>query len=277
MVEGTKNMAAVQASQTLLRSELAGAAGSQMIERPTDNMDLWEKVFKSDPKYVKKVNTRGGFHTPCAQSQIMEATKLWGPMGRKWGVSDEPVTFNCPDGMVVLKVTLWYMMGGDRCSVSQYGSASWMNGKDNDAPKKARTDGTTKCLSLLGFNADIFLGMWDDSKYVNQINEEGKFGMNMGKELKDKQKEIFSVARKLPLQQNNFVADFGKKKLSADEWFNLHEMTLLMKDSFEIIDSLPEGKERQVIETYINTMNNTCVQWNAVKQKLDLLLKEEVQ
>ncbi len=36
---------------------------------------------------------------------------------------------------------------------------------DEEAWKKARTDATTKGLSMLGFNADVFLGLWDDSKY----------------------------------------------------------------------------------------------------------------
>ena len=27
-------------------------------------------------------------------------------------------------------------------------------------------------MSHLGFNADIFLGMWDDNRYVNQMKEE---------------------------------------------------------------------------------------------------------
>ena len=44
--------------------------------------------------------------------------------------------------------------------------------KDTDCMKKATTDGLTKCLSFLGFNADIFLGKFDDCKYVQQVTEE---------------------------------------------------------------------------------------------------------
>ena len=35
-----------------------------------------------------------------------------------------------------------------------------------DAPKMAVTDGLTKALSHLGFNADVFLGEHDGSKYA---------------------------------------------------------------------------------------------------------------
>ena len=36
---------------------------------------------------------------------------------------------------------------------------------NDDAPKMALTDGLTKAISHLGFNADVFLGKFDDNKY----------------------------------------------------------------------------------------------------------------
>jgi hypothetical protein len=43
---------------------------------------------------------------------------------------------------------------------------------DTDAYKKASTDGLTKALSHLGFNADVFLGQFDDNKYVEGLKKE---------------------------------------------------------------------------------------------------------
>ena len=40
---------------------------------------------------------------------------------------------------------------------------------DEDWAKKILTDITTKALSKLGFSADVFLGMYDDNKYVNSL------------------------------------------------------------------------------------------------------------
>jgi hypothetical protein len=37
---------------------------------------------------------------------------------------------------------------------------------DDDCVKKVATDALTKGLSKLGFNADVFLGLYDDNKYV---------------------------------------------------------------------------------------------------------------
>jgi hypothetical protein len=47
------------------------------------------------------------------------------------------------------------------------------NGRvDSDASKKATTDAITKLLSQLGFSADVFLGKYDDQKYVEALREE---------------------------------------------------------------------------------------------------------
>jgi uncharacterized short protein YbdD (DUF466 family) len=43
---------------------------------------------------------------------------------------------------------------------------------DDEAPKKAMTDAMTKAFSHLGMSADVFLGKFDDSKYVEQMKEE---------------------------------------------------------------------------------------------------------
>ena len=45
---------------------------------------------------------------------------------------------------------------------------------DDDAVKKVATDALTKGLSRLGFNSDVFEGLFDDNKYVAEMNL--KFG-----------------------------------------------------------------------------------------------------
>ena len=47
-----------------------------------------------------------------------------------------------------------------------------MTKPDADFAKKVETDALTKALSKLGFNADVFMGMYDDHKYVQMMNEE---------------------------------------------------------------------------------------------------------
>ena len=51
---------------------------------------------------------------------------------------------------------------------------------DDEAPKKALTDAMTKAFSHLGVSADVFLGLFDNNKYVQTMKE--KFN---GKATKD--------------------------------------------------------------------------------------------
>lgn len=138
----------------------------------SDNLKIWDAVSKTNPANTKKVNQRGGFTSICAQSQVMEATRQFGPIGAGWGYDAGEPIFH--DTLVFVRVTLWH---GDRSNVfgPVTGGAEWKSNKghlDSDAPKKATTDALTKLLSQLGFNADVFLGLYDDSKYVEAVKQE---------------------------------------------------------------------------------------------------------
>jgi hypothetical protein len=145
----------------------------------TSNMKLWEAVATTNPKYTKKVNQRGGFTAINAQYQIMRATEAFGPVGAGWGYDIEHSVLRLGDGplvMAVCDVTVWHGRREQR-----FGPFRTMNplmdekGRpDDDAAKKAATDGITKALSHLGFSADVFLGQFDDNKYLNTLAN--KFG-----------------------------------------------------------------------------------------------------
>jgi len=138
----------------------------------TDNLRIWNAVSKTNPAHTKKVNQRGGFTAISAAYQIMAATEQFGPLGIGWGyISDDPIFH---DILVTVPVTLWH---GDRSNTfgPMMGCEEWKDAKgrvDSDAPKKATTDAITKLLSQLGFNADVFLGKFDDNKYVQQMERE---------------------------------------------------------------------------------------------------------
>lgn len=138
----------------------------------TENMRIWDAVSKTNPANTKKVTQRGSFTSICAQSQIMEATRQFGPIGIGWGYTAAEPVFH--DNLVFVRVMLWH---GNRANEfgPVTGGAEWKSDKgrlDSDAAKKATTDGLTKLLSQLGFNADVFLGLYDDSKYVAAVARE---------------------------------------------------------------------------------------------------------
>lgn len=141
----------------------------------TENLRIWSRVEKTDPKHTKKVTFGRGFTAIDPYYQIKCATAEFGPAGKGWGWEVVRVEeFRAIDSLGLL-IRLWH---GDRDQyIEQWGQGSFYtdNNKtkaDHDVLKKATTDGITKCLSYLGFNADVFTGKFDDNKYVQQMNAE---------------------------------------------------------------------------------------------------------
>jgi hypothetical protein len=145
----------------------------------SDNLALWRSVEKTDPKYTKSFNRAGGFSGTAINATylVRKATELWGPMGSAWGaeVADERYVEGA-DGTIihVLRITFRYPNG----TFPSYGQTTFVgenkNGRftDEEAPKKSLTDAITKALSMLGFSADVFMGLYDDNKYVNDRKAE---------------------------------------------------------------------------------------------------------
>ena len=137
------------------------------------NLDLWNKVKETDPAFTKPAKISGHNITAITpQYQIMKATEQFGPYAKTWGFKDIDLdmslvlefkvvifkgTFFCPDGecQIINSAKLFI----DR------------NEKMFDASfaKKIETDSLTKALSKMGFSADIFMGQYEDSLYVEDL------------------------------------------------------------------------------------------------------------
>ena len=142
----------------------------------TDKMAIWDAVSKTDPKHTRKVNQRGGFTAIDAHYQIQMATEQFGPVGKGWGYTSSDPIFS--GDLIIVPVTLWH---GDRANTfGPWLGCAVIGGSrvDADAPKKAMTDAITKGLSHLGFNADVFLGKFDDNKYVADRSREAEAQRN---------------------------------------------------------------------------------------------------
>jgi hypothetical protein len=135
----------------------------------TGGLEFWRKVERTDPRHTKRVEQRGGFTAIDAYYQIQNATEQWGPAGGAWRWEVDLKLISESNPVWLARVDLFTPLGEH--PVTQFGCKAYF-GKDRpdeDAPKKAVTDGLTKCLSYLGFNADVFLGRFDDSKYVEGV------------------------------------------------------------------------------------------------------------
>jgi hypothetical protein len=146
----------------------------------TSKLELWNKVEKTNPAHTKPLKFGRAITAIDAYHQIKNATEQFGPAGSGWGWEVKDTKF-LPTDEVAILVSLWHGDFNDNVETrrveqwgqcSMYGTGKNAQKPDGDCMKKATTDGLTKCLSLLGFNADVFLGKFDDNKYVQEMNTE---------------------------------------------------------------------------------------------------------
>lgn len=139
------------------------------------NLELWNKVEKTNPKYTKDANVKGNKITSIApQFQIMNATEQFGIYGKTWGFKNMDIDYTLMEkGLVSFKATFYFPEGEFETinSVALYRDNAMTKIDDNFA-KKLETDTLTKALSKLGFNADIFLGKFDDQRYLDELKKE---------------------------------------------------------------------------------------------------------
>jgi len=149
-----------------------------MDQKKTENMALWNSVHITDPRFTKKITGKSYQGTAIdPQWQIMKATEIFGPFGQGWGTDDENYRFeriNADVLMVFYTGGLWYRWGASVDGYIPITSGLKVTYKtkaghmliDEDATKKVLTNAISKGLSRLGFSADIFLGQFEDEKYV---------------------------------------------------------------------------------------------------------------
>ena len=171
-----------------------------------DNLAIWESVEKTDLDFTKTVNQRGGYTSISPQYQAKMATEKFGPYGYGWGLaeSDFDMSLFEATGMVIHKAVFFYLLDG---AVITFPISNAINPQmgtgdkkrnDEDWPKKVETNTISKALSRLGFNADVFMGLFDDREYVDQLATEQAIEKSEDKDkaIKEKQDELTQYIQK---------------------------------------------------------------------------------
>lgn len=149
------------------------------------NLDLWNAVEKTPPQHTKAITGKSYQGTsPKPHYLVHKATETFGPIGIGWGfnIVNERIEEGAGgERMHIAQVRVWYEWQGKRGEVEHIGGTQFSgirsSGKpftDEDAPKKSVTDALVKALSMIGFAGDIFMGRYDDSKYVSELKEEAR-------------------------------------------------------------------------------------------------------
>lgn len=126
-----------------------------------DNLHIWNQVRGTDPRFVSKLQHGARLDTVKGPYMVRRATEMFGPVGIGWGY--HVVHHDIVDGAFMQLLQVWYVDGNGN---KVLGPQEWgvcpfsKNGKvDEEAPKKAHTDSLKKCLSRLGFSADVYCGL----------------------------------------------------------------------------------------------------------------------
>lgn len=168
----------------------------------TDNLNIWKRVQRTDPRFTKPLEGVGYTGTSINSNyMIMRATEIFGPIGEGWSYEvieekfldgkplTEPVMENnkqvalrylrdaggslfCEQNHSI-KILFWYMTkSGKKAKFESYGATPYRYQTqygikvDGEVLKKSLTDAIKKALSMLGFSSDVYMGMHDNPEYL---------------------------------------------------------------------------------------------------------------
>lgn len=145
------------------------------------NTELWDKLGKTDPKHTKAFSRAGGFKGTAIKPMwaYRRMTEEYGACGIGWGINEPTFQVVPSDGEILVYCTasIWhgkrdqvvYGVGGDKVASKRRDGATFC---DDEAFKKSFTDAITNALKLIGVGADVHMGLFDDVKYVAEMEHE---------------------------------------------------------------------------------------------------------
>lgn len=211
----------------------------------TDNLTLWDQFADIDPKFTKAITGKDYKGTsPNAHYVVKCLTEMFGPVGQGfgWRILVEGIERFGDTAIHWCRIEFWHTdrantfeaYGQTKMAYMTRGSNPYLK-VDEDAPKKSLTDAITKAAAQVGVASNIFLGRWDDSKYVAEVEasyREAENPFDAGAE-RDRLKQALS-----------------KQTVAA------HVKKLYEQPNFtSVLSKLPEPMQLEIKATYSEKMN----------------------
>ncbi len=173
------------------------------MKKDKNNLLLWESVSVTDPKHTREVKVGSRKFTAVdAYYQLRTATEVFGSFGDGYGLENIDHKLEKLEGtpvtLLISQAVFYYYKETTKKTIPLTTSTPlvYVTGKgktmtDDEAFKKNETDLITKALSRLGFNSDVFLGKYDDSRYINTLKDkfEKEEAVEKAEEQRKKQEE----------------------------------------------------------------------------------------
>lgn len=146
------------------------------------NLAIWDALSKTDPAQTKQFSRAGGFKGTAVKPIwiTQRLTEQFGPCGEGWGIGEPKFEWipACEgEALVYCTVSCWhgspentlYGVGGDKVMTTRRDGTIFV---DDEAYKKAFTDAIGNAFKFIGVAADIHMGLFDDSKYIAEVQAE---------------------------------------------------------------------------------------------------------
>jgi len=147
---------------------------------------VWDQLAQTNPDHTKQFERPGGFKGNDINPQYrwQKLTEVFGPAGIGWGTCQETVWTQPMEGgqiLVFVRLKLWYLdPGTNEIGETPFGCGGDFIVKqtkrgltpDDEGYKKAYTDALGNAARFLGLGADVYMGLFDDSKYINALREQ---------------------------------------------------------------------------------------------------------
>lgn len=145
------------------------------------NLEIWEKVARPPKESLKTIQAGRlkGMTDISPQWRYKIMTEVFGPIGKGWSYSIEKLWTEQganEEIMAFAHVSLHIHgqsipgIGGSKLIAKE---REGMHNSD-EAYKMAVTDALSVAMKMLGVGADIYMGMWDGSKYKDVEQKSGK-------------------------------------------------------------------------------------------------------
>ncbi len=149
------------------------------IEIADRKLRHWDELSRTDPAHTKRFERAGGFKGTAIRPiwNQYRLTAHFGPCGIGWGFKkpEYQIVQGTEEQMVYCTVECWYKddngenatifgVGGDKVTAKQQRGPF----NDDEAFKKALTDAIGNAFLRVGLSADVHMGLFEDSKYMQE-------------------------------------------------------------------------------------------------------------
>jgi len=202
------------------------------------NLEVWDALSTTDPAATSAFNN-GSFKGTAIKPiwMIKRMTEQFGACGIGWGMGKPDFQIEHCEGETLVYCTthIWHGspenqiwgVGGDKVrTLVKRGKPDEYIKTDDEAFKKAYTDAISNCLKYLGVGADVHMGRFDDSKYIQQATaaEQKRQWTDYKVDVDNDLLDVKSVAQARKLFSAH-LQEMQSRGLRSEDWKSVLEST----------------------------------------------------